>query len=392
MRRSWIVIALSGCSFHSSSSPQGPDGNAPPDGMIEMHDAAAGCVSFSSYTDTCVLDLAMPMSIAHDQIYDTGRHILADFPLLTNATTIDQQIDVSTSSGPMNVILASTFSISSGATLHIVGDDAFGVIVGAAVALDGDIDGSPDLPNALALLAPAGAVDAMHCSGSTPATPATHANGAGGGGGGGFRGNGGQGQAGDQGNSTGGSQGMPIATMPAGVRGGCPGGAGGPSSQISSGGAGGGGGAGVYLASGVSITIRSGASINVGGGGGGGGNAVNGGGGGGGTGGMIVLESTSIALQGTLAANGGGGGGGAGNLPGGAGQTGSASSSAADGAPAHDPGGAGADGAAGSTANGEDDGSDQPNAGGGGGGGAGGFIELLTLNSMVAGGSTMSPK
>ncbi|HEV7557681.1 MAG TPA: hypothetical protein VGO00_19585 [Kofleriaceae bacterium] len=390
MRRSLVVIALGGCSFHSGSSPQSPDGSNPPDASIEMHDAAAGCGTFSSYTDTCVLDLSMPMSIGKDAIYNTDTHVLADFPLGTNATTIDQQIDVSTASGPMNLILASTFSISGSSTLHVVGAKAFGVLAGAAVTLDGDIDGSADLPGPLALLSPAGAVDATHCGTSTPATPPDHGNGAGGGGGAGFRGHGGDGQQGDGGNAPAAPQGASIA-MPAGVRGGCPGGAGGSTTSIANGGAGGGGGAAVYLASAGTIAIHGGASINVGGGGGAGGNAFNGAGGGGGSGGMIVLESITIAVQGTLAANGGGGAGGASNSGGAPGQAGLASAMAASGASARDPGGPGADGAAGNKINGADDNGDQPDAGGGGGGGAGGFIVLLTQNPSMAG-STISPQ
>jgi hypothetical protein len=202
--------------------------------------------------------------------------------------------------------------------------------------------------------------------------------GGGGGPGGSFTGRGG---AGGNGGATSGV-GM---TIPAVLRGGCPGtkGAG------NAGGNGGAGGGGVYLIAGTSIAISS--TINASGmGGEGAGASLGAGGGGGGSGGMIVLDAPTVNISGSVFANGGGGGEGADVAGGhdGADPT-SASSAARGGNGGNIGGGGGGDGSVGTTLDG-DPGGDSVfgTQGGGAGGGGAGFIRIYGIPNISG---TVSP-
>jgi hypothetical protein len=381
------LVALAGC-FRS------PFVGAPDDAPGDVHHIDAvvhddGCTSFSTQFDTCGMSFTMPMTIGSDKIYNTMSHVLADYPGGTNGMTLaaDQQTDITTASGPINVFIVTTFNITGGHTLHVVGPKPFGIVGNGDITIDGTLDGSADT-----LVAAAGAWNANDCAASTPATPGNHVGGAAGGGGGGFQGHGGHGQDSDsnEGGETGASGGTAIAAMPLGLRGGCPGGTGGSVSNMNGrGGQGGGGGGAVDVVSGTAVAVHGAAAINVGGGAGLGGNAIDGGAGGGGSGGMIFLEAPQVSVQGVLAANGGSGGSGAGgNASGAIGQPGQASASAAVGAPGNGAGGPGANGSAGAQLDGADNVATRPPAAGGGGGGSAGYIAIKSASQQLG---TTSP-
>jgi len=149
------------------------------------------------------------------------------------------------------------------------------------------------------------------CTVPTPGGNSTN-DGGGGGAGGSFGSIGANGAAGRDGGGAG-NPGIasPIPTPIAGLRGGCPGSAGGrgDGSVAADIGIAGSGGGAVYLVAGTTITIT--AEINASGAGGSGANGNKSGGGGGGSGGMIILEAgTTLVIDsgGEVFANGGGGG------------------------------------------------------------------------------------
>lgn len=227
---------------------------------------------------------------------------------------------------------------------------------------------------------------------------ATNAAGVGGGGGAGgtFRTKGGDGGNGDGQADTGGLAATPDA-QPTILRAGCTGQGGGKGNTTNgnNGGLGGLGGGALYLAASGTITINSGAVMNVSGAGATAqtslDNGTYAGGGGGGSGGMLKIQAQQLVVTGAiLMANGGGGSsGGDNNTPGSSGfdPLPTAANNPGIGGPSGGAGAAGGNGWGGTTAA-------QPGAnggsgkGGGGGGGGGGFIQSnlpLTGASVSAG-------
>lgn len=223
--------------------------------------------------------------------------------------------------------------------------------------------------------------------------------GGGGGAGGSLGSNGGSGGLGQGGHA--GSDATPGNVTLFGIRGGCPGAAGGTSLI---GGAGGNGGGALYLLAGTEITISG--RVEASGSGGFGGTidaqaGGGGGGGGGGSGGLLVLDAASITVAGNgsrLIANGGGGGGGGGPMNDAIGTDGDEPDPVTF--PFAAPGGGGngaGDGGLGANAlvfdnvmnNGA--GNSPGPTGGGGGGGGGGLGYLLLYGTRTTPGITASP-
>jgi hypothetical protein len=320
-----------------------------------------GCSTFSTQLDTCALGPSMSFDLVVDAQYDTGTHQLTD---ADGDTQMPPHVVVTGPAGPMDVLVASEFSIAGGRTLRVTGPIPFGIVATGPILIAGTIDASNG---------GAGARSRAACGSASGRNALDDLTGAPGAGGGAFQGDGGDGAQGDaNGGPTPGAVGGIAVSLPPGPLGGCPGGAGGIGDPNTAGSAGSGGGA-VYLVSASSITISSTGRINVGGGGGGRGLTIDGSGGGGGSGGMILVECPSVNVAGVLAANGGGGGGGADESASGtSGASGGASATAAAGGlGGSDDGGPGGAGGAGANRNGVNAAGTPDGAGGGGGGGVG---------------------
>ena len=213
------------------------------------------------------------------------------------------------------VLHVSTFAVSGGATVRVLGSRPLVVVASGVISINGVLDAG-----ARRATPGAGGNDAM--TGSGAGGIGKHSgtyfdSGAGGGGFGSVAAAGGGATCNTTCGSTitGGAAGTPNGDLVSALIGGS--GGGNPATSASCGATtGGAGGGAVQLSSPTSIAIGSGGGVLAGGGGGDGGVNCNGGtwgaGGGGGSGGGIVLQAPVIMNQGVLAANGGGGGGGAG--------------------------------------------------------------------------------
>lgn len=154
-------------------------------------------------------------------------------------------------------------------------------------------------------------------------------------------------------------------------------------------GGGGGGGGALQIAADGSCTLLATGTVDAGGGGGPG---VANGGGGGGSGGGILIEAPVVALSGVVAANGGGGGGGGdASTPGTNGSNALASTTAAAGGTGKTeaglgPGNGGSGGALSGSAK-----SGELGDSGGGGGGAVGRIAIRSASGSYSGTPTISP-
>jgi hypothetical protein len=287
------------------------------------------------------------------------------------------------------VLHTRAFTVSSGATVRVLGTRPLAVVAGDRVIVSGLIDAS-----ARSTTPGGGGFPAAMGPGAGAAGMANSGN-DGGGGGAGYGKNGGNGADGGNGSNkaVGGGNGMatdgPEIMLLLGGSGGGVGSLGGCSSPT----AGGAGGGAVELFSVVSVEIDVSAVLDVGGGGGAGGSVCvsdDSAGGGGGSGGAIVLQSPLVNVFGTLAANGGGGGGGASNLGGGGpGQDATETTMAAMGGGAGDTGATnGGNGGVGNT-NAQSAMAAQNN--GGGGGGAVGRIRILHRMPLTSGGTITPP-
>jgi hypothetical protein len=296
------------------------------------------------------------------------------------------QVDLPQDTGPtLAVLLFESFTVSSGATLRIVGDKPLVVASATEIAIAGLINvGSSRGDNGAAN--PGAGVDSIdHC------TVTDDAGAAGGGGGGGMADLGGVGGDGDNG-ATGGTAGGALAAIPTGIVVGCPGAPGHDRANAAVGLAGTGGGA-LELVALTSIEVTG--TITAGGmSGGPTGETEEIGGGGGGSGGYLGFDAPVIVFAATaiIAANGGGGGEGSDNAQGeggNAGTSGLASDTAAAGGTGGGAGGDGGNGSAAATLVGAA-GANSVMQGGGGGGGAAGFILVSGTVDEVAG-SVVSP-
>lgn len=380
MRLAGVVCLLVGCSFEHGQSNTRSDSSM---GIVDAPeiDGPPGCKSFSTHINTCTQLIAgNPLTLAGANTYDTDQLVLTT---PNGNVTLPTRV-ITTTDGEIVVAFVASFTLSSGATLRVDGNDLdrpLGIVATGAISVEGAIDVSNN---------GAGARNDAQCGTQVGVSGADDSGGASGGGGAAFAGAGGKGGDGDSdgGASTGGAGGTPVATRPAHVRGGCDGGPGGDGFAENGGPAGDGGGA-IFFASATSITI--GGSINAGGGGGGPGRS-NGGGGGGGAGGMIVLESGAVTISGKLAANGGGGGeGGDGSDAGSPGSPGELTTTrAAGGSGASSEGADGGTGGAAGNAAGLAPTQIKKGGGGGGGGGAG-FIGIGGSSPVTSGTTVISP-
>jgi hypothetical protein len=284
------VLAVTGCSqilgigdFHSSATTDASTHDVGP---------ADACEQFSSLIDACAQAFGSALYITGSATYSTDAHVLD----VAGMTIMSAHVVVQSGVEPIDIVLADTFAIEPGATLTVVGSNAFGVVAPHAIDIEGLLDAS---------VGGAGSRIAAGCGTQAGTTGITVGDNGAGGGGGGMQGNGGSGLAT---NSAAASAGGVPATCPMSPLGGCPGAGGGGSAELglSSGGPGGGA---VYLASGAGVTVGASGGISAGGGGGTAGALLGGGGGGGGAGGTIMIESATVTVMGTIAANGGGGGG-----------------------------------------------------------------------------------
>jgi hypothetical protein len=370
--RGLLLSVVAGCSFSTSAPPVIDDPLIDASIVDVMTTTIDACTTFSTQVNTCIVppNANMALALTGTNTYNTENHTLTNNGTIIPVATAT----VLTSTGTIDVIYVSSFSLAAGATLRAIGPLPFAIVASGTVEIEGTIS----------LVGPAAGsrTDAI-CLASTGAKGQNSNLGAGGGGGGAFQGDGGDGSNGngDGTQTQGGDGGTKIAARPTGIMGGCDGGDGGEAQG--DGAAAGDGGGAILIAAGVSITISGTGVINVGGGGGQEGNANGRGGSGGGSGGMILLESAQVAVAGVLAANGGGGG--EGNADGRDGEDGQPSATPADGGTGGDPtGGNGADGAAGADLDGDTT-NDVQNGGGGGGGGGAGFIAINCPAPAISG-------
>jgi hypothetical protein len=296
MRRVVLVLVLGGCDlvFHIDPiAPSTGDGGVTIDGTRAID--AAGCtggvlvglsgMNGAGLVQVCVtstdaihlpatINTDSPCAMAIAQPVGPGLCVFA-------GATIDAPVNVRVT-GTRALVLAATGTITIAHTI--------------------DLSGKSTEPGA---------------AGDTPNCGAQAGGNANGGGGGGGGGGGSFSTAGGPGNNSAGIGGNPSSLGNVShVRGGCRGGAGGPTVDAPAGSAGHSGGA-IYLASATKIVVTGG--IDASGAGGGHGVAAatgSSGGGGGASGGLIAFDTPQLdASTGMIWANGGGGGGGGGAGP-----------------------------------------------------------------------------
>lgn len=377
MRGVLLLTPLVGCSFSATTPPPAVDDPVRDASLIDVPTVMIdACVTFSSQLDTCTIPEGgnQPLALTGSNTYDTESHVLR-----RGQTVIPvAHATVMTTTGVIDVIYVSDFSLADGASLRPFGPLPFAIAASGTVQIDGEID----------LVGPAAGSRTDAVCGASTGTRGDESNqGGGGSGGGAFQGDGGDGSDGnsDGQQQDGGPGGTKIA-LPTGLLGGCDGGDG--SRTMGFGAQAGDGGGAILITAGGSITIGTSGVINAGGGRGRRGAANGRGGSGGGSGGMIFLESAQVTVLGVLAANGGGGG--EGQTFGRDGEDGQPSDQPASGGANGDSnGGNGADGSAGTNLDGDDSNDVRPGGGGGGGGGAG-YITIRCPAPMTADG-TISP-
>jgi hypothetical protein len=371
--RAWaLLFLLAACSFEHGTQATDIDAT------VAGPDSPAGCASFSSQVDTCMLAPSdQDVTLNGANTYDTTMGTLKSG---ANPVSITR-MQLTGKAGPLEVMIVRDFRLMANAKLRATGTYPLAILAFGKIAIDG---------SAQIDVSVGGAGARTSCNGGAiMGMPNT--GGAGGGGGGGFAAAGGNGGNGDKDGvmpTPGGVGGTAAPSTPLGPLGGCPGAPGGNGDD--NGGAAGVGGGAIYLVAAQRIDLAPGSGITAGGGGGKGGDAGflsdgDAGGGGGGSGGMIMIESPIVRGDGVLAANGGGGGeasgnGGSGN-PGtnGALGIGTASGGAGNSSSGTDGGGGGA-----KVTPGGDSVTTIDNGGGGGGGGSVGYIIIKSTDAVVA--------
>jgi hypothetical protein len=336
-RRCLVLACVVGCKFSPPSGGPIDGGDAMPDVLPDVPDAAPDvCLMWDpEHFDPCVVggpqDPPTFSAGASPYTYDTttAGGILKD----KNGATIATSDVVITQPDNSEVALwnLSGLTLPAGIVINIVGSKPLIIASWDTLVVDGtldagsytaEIDATAGIDSTVQLGAGASSADCTILAGG-PGGNGVATGGSGGGGGAGFRGAGGTGGIGDagSGNIAGGTPGQQL--NPLVIRAGCAGGASGtagggavipPATSTSLANPGSGGGA-LVLAVRNSITINDTGRVLAGGGGGAGspeGSAC--GGGGGGSGGYLGLDAPTITITalGVVAANGGGGGGGSG--------------------------------------------------------------------------------
>jgi hypothetical protein len=401
------AACLPACSFEAAALDGGVhrDGTGAEQQLDALHDApgdtlvpdaidAGPCAGWSALdVDPCAAALGTPA----DLTIGAGTYTLdTTSGTLTGSTTIPLRtamVEQASGSGQQVLVVNATqLTVSSNATITVVGSVPLVFVVHGNVTFAGDLSAS----GATGSAGP-GAGSAGDCGAGlgTPGVASTGTGGGGGAGGGGFADVGGDsGMGGGPGGGSkaghGGGNGMPTLVP---LRGGCSGGTGGATSLAVAGGGGGGGGGAIEITAAGAILVSG--TLRARGGGGGTPILLNGGGGGGGTGGAILLDGDSISVTGSLCANGGGGGeGGAigvATTPGADGTCTTVPAAGGTGTAGAGDGGAGGGGNAVKGVNGGD-GTGGSLAGGGGGGGSEGRIRLHGRTTMATfGGATVTP-
>lgn len=286
---SLALITVVGCGFDQSGQVPLADDGGPDEPDFDCTDWE------TSVLDPC--DLPAPAgAVLVDSgawQWDTGTGMLR-----RGDDVIDiPSILIDTPRGRARVASVDSFELGAAASLRVTG--SYGLVLAARdrIALLGPVDASSDADTTGPGASPE--VCATGGSGDDGKGPGA----GGGGGGGGFGGTGGPGGAGTL-VLAGGLQGGSVIGFPAGIGGGCPGGAGGAGLLGSAAAGGSGGGALVLVAY---RAVRIGRLVDVGGAGGRGG--AGSGGGGGGAGGMVGIDAPDAVLTNAavVVANGGGG-------------------------------------------------------------------------------------
>ncbi len=371
MRCCWLVV-LAACKFSAGT------GSGPGDGSV----------------DVMPLVDAAPPDAMDPNCFGSGAFYVCVQAVPAGPVRLMGAYSTTTCAAPGAVAMIGNTPVCAivGNVLELKGGDTFGIGGNKPLVLiavdDILINGTLDVASTVGDIGPGG--NLAECN-STSLAGMGNVSGGGGGAGGSFGSKGGNG-----GNGGGAAGGVATAAVTGPVtilRGGCPGGEGGPGTVVTPANVGPGGGA-VYLVARDKIEITG--SINASGGGGSATVAGKNGGYGGGSGGMIVFHAGMLDVRtgAKLLANGGGGGAGSGNSSGGAAGS---DPDPADPVTTPAPGGStstsgaqpGGDGAAGTTA--AMPGSPNGGGGGGGGGGGHGVVRVLKGGSIPAAQVSPSP-
>jgi len=410
----WLGL-VTACGF---SPALGGDG-------VDAPDPLGDCTTWHPHDFTpCAIGVPQgPVHLVPDgtpYVYDTSQDggVLTD---KTGAEVLRSPLTHTQSDGSVVALLSiESLTIDANVRWNVIGTKPLVVASWSTIDIAGALDvGShttdTDATTHIQVSTTVGAGADLDCGNmnGAPGVAATADGGSGGGGGGAFQGAGGGGGSGDTGCNAmlpcprpGGPGGVPLATAPTTIRGGCGGGASGTAGDgatapataatVSQGGSGGGA---LELDARLAVHVAATGTVSAGGGGGAGAPMhTAAGGGGGGSGGFVGLDAPIVMVFGTVAANGGGGGasspftGGIGyGFPG---ADGAASATPAAGGLAAQPpatcGKPGADGSAGAMLAGAmltafD------SCGGSGAGGGAGFILYWSAAYQPAAGSTVSP-
>jgi hypothetical protein len=365
------ALTTAACGFNHGTAAGGDaradgDPDAAHDGTA---DAAPPCEAIASLgVDVCAtMQPGGPIDIATSTTLDTDDG--------TTNPSNPAVACIAVASGAMPdacVVLATTFTIDANRTLTVTGKRPLVVIATVSIDVEGKLDAS------------------SHASGNTgPGTSSgctygRAATSGGGGQGGSFQSLGGNGsdQSGAS-NSSGLAGG--VLPMPASLKAGCSGKAGG-----NTGGQAGPGG-GVVLLAAPAMMIGAAGSIDASGGSGQGAAAGNRGGGGAGSGGMIVLDVATITLASGAQVYANGGHGGEGSSTGNQGADGTDPTDASSGGGGGSGGGSSGNGGAGAHGTTAAGNGSSASSGDGGGGGGGGIGWMFVRSSSSVAGSGVSP-
>jgi hypothetical protein len=291
MRASILALCVMsgswGCGFSAAASQPGSDAASPDAALPDAGLPIDAAVAADAPVALCAGTLAR---VCVDPPPSSSKNLT----MTTIDTAMASMCTPYTSPTGTTACVIAGLSITVSSSIRVIGDRPLILLAADAITIDGKLDVASHR-------AAGGAGASLGPCATDSVNPTTTVGGGGGGGwGGSFGGPGGPGGIG-VGNGKGGVP--PGTTVPATLRGGCPGGGG-----AGDGGTAGLGGGAVALIAINTVSIAG--TVNASGSPGGGGSA-SGGGGGGGAGGMIVLEAATVKVTGQCFANGGGGGEGA---------------------------------------------------------------------------------